>query len=216
MSIKLMTAAWKYPDLNPGQKLVLLALCDNASDEGVCFPSVSTIAAKCSMGTRTVQEHLRRFEADGLIERHERTGRSTVYMVNVRKICTPAESAPLQNLHPTPAESAPITVTEPSVKKQEVKARASKRCPDDFQVTDELKAWAAEKAPLVDITAETEAFRDYEFAKARSDWKATWRTWMRRAQEQRERNTQRQQPAARRHPPERDYSKIDYGAGGLI
>ena len=216
MSIQLMTAAWRYPDLSPGQKLVLLALCDNASDEGLCFPSVTTIAEKCSMGLRTVQSHLNYFEEIGLLARHERPGRSTIYMLEVRKIRTPAESAPPQFLHKTPADFAPITIIEPSSNKTD-KGKASKRCPETFEISDDLTAWATEKAPLVDVASETEAFRDYEFAKARSDWKATWRTWMRRAQEQRQRMAQRQQlPVRRNQPPERDFSKIDYGTEGLI
>lgn len=32
MSIRLMASAWQMRGINPGAKLVLLALCDNASD----------------------------------------------------------------------------------------------------------------------------------------------------------------------------------------
>ena len=49
MSIRLMSAAWRLGGMSPGAKLVLLALCDNASDEGVCFPSIRKIAEKCCM-----------------------------------------------------------------------------------------------------------------------------------------------------------------------
>ena len=95
--------------LNPGAKLVLLALCDNASDEGACFPSIRTLAAKCCMAERTVQGHISAFEADGLLTRVERPGRSTVYTLNPRSFCTPAEFAPhpRKNCTPTPAVSAP-------------------------------------------------------------------------------------------------------------
>jgi hypothetical protein len=60
-------------------------------------------------------------------------------------------------------------------------ARGSKRVPADFVVTDEMRAWAAKDAPLADIERETEKFRDWEFAHSRTDWPATWRTWMRKA-----------------------------------
>ncbi len=63
------------------------------------------------------------------------------------------------------------------------RGRPSKRCPEDFEVTAELRAWAAEKAPGVDVDRETEAFRDWEFRDAKSDWPATWRRWMRKAAE---------------------------------
>ena len=46
MSIRLMTLVWDMEQLNPTDTLVLLALADNASDEGNCFPSIGTIAKK--------------------------------------------------------------------------------------------------------------------------------------------------------------------------
>jgi uncharacterized protein YdaU (DUF1376 family) len=61
--------------------------------------------------------------------------------------------------------------------------RGTKRAPENFSVTDDLKAWAAENTPSVDWRRETDRFRDWEFKSARSDWPATWRTWMRRAQD---------------------------------
>lgn len=129
-----MTEAWKTR-LPTGQKMVLLALADNANDMGECYPSIATLAAKCSMSERAVQGHLRGLEEAGIVERDMRTGRSTLYTINPRKFCTSAESAPQQNLHhtpaeiaktpaesaPSPAESAPITTTQPSEPKRTTK-----------------------------------------------------------------------------------------------
>lgn len=95
-----MTLAWKTA-FQSGRKMVLLALCDNASDEGVCFPSIATLVRKCSMAERTVQGHIADLEALGIVRREFRTGRSTYYHIDASKICTP------QNLHPTPADAAP-------------------------------------------------------------------------------------------------------------
>ena len=53
-----MNWAWRQP-LAPTHKLVLMALADAADDHGVCWPSVSTLARKCSVSTRTVQRALR-------------------------------------------------------------------------------------------------------------------------------------------------------------
>jgi len=140
VSIALMTLAWKS-GLPSGQKMVLLALCDNANDQGECYPSVTMLAEKCSMGARTVQQHVTDMETAGIVTREMRNGRSTIYHINAAKFRTPAESAPPQishpreirtpqNLHPTPAESAPpppqishptpadfapITINEPPV-----------------------------------------------------------------------------------------------------
>jgi hypothetical protein len=65
--------------------------------------------------------------------------------------------------------------------KQNKKTRPQKRCPEDFVLTDALKVWASQKTPSVNIEAETERFRDYEFHTAHCDWEATWREWMRKA-----------------------------------
>jgi DNA-binding transcriptional ArsR family regulator len=114
MSIALMTEAWKA-DMPSGRKFVLLSLCDNANDQGECYPSIPMIAKRCSMSERAVQGHVQDLRKAGILAIHERHGRSSIYTINPRRICTPAESAPPQNLHPTPAESAPITVIEPSI-----------------------------------------------------------------------------------------------------
>jgi DNA-binding transcriptional ArsR family regulator len=143
MSISLMTDVWKLT-LQAPRKMVLLALADNANDEGTdCWPSVGKLVEKCSMSERAVQGHLAALEEDGYIKRHERLGRSNKFTIHVYRIRleilqkvkaladTPAESAPPakvpdlppQNLHPypsnphdihTPAESAPPQSLHPT------------------------------------------------------------------------------------------------------
>lgn len=61
------------------------------------------------------------------------------------------------------------------------RSKASTRCPESFAVTDEMRQWARAEFPGVAVDFETETFRDYTFAKARSDWAATWRNWIRKA-----------------------------------
>lgn len=58
MSISLMTAAWKI-DLPASPKLVLLAMCDWANDEGASlFPSVGKVAVRASMSERNAKRVL--------------------------------------------------------------------------------------------------------------------------------------------------------------
>jgi hypothetical protein len=49
-----MNWAW-HQDLKPVPKLVLMALADAADDQGICWPSVATIAVKVGVSTRTVR-----------------------------------------------------------------------------------------------------------------------------------------------------------------
>lgn len=60
--------------------------------------------------------------------------------------------------------------------------RPTKKCPEDFALDDDMREWAVEAAPLVDVDLETEKFKDHTFKTAMTDWPATWRNWMRNAQ----------------------------------
>ncbi|MEV1331154.1 hypothetical protein AB0J20_16430 [Micromonospora costi] len=68
------------------------------------------------------------------------------------------------------------------------KPRRGTRIPDDFTITPAMRAWARENAPGIDLTLETANFVDHWTAKAgqdatKVDWTATWRTWMRKAEQ---------------------------------
>lgn len=67
MSIVAMNWVWAQR-LAPAPKMVLLALADAADDEGVCWPSVPTLAEKCSISTRTVRRILQELSAKGLLQ----------------------------------------------------------------------------------------------------------------------------------------------------
>lgn len=57
--------------------------------------------------------------------------------------------------------------------------------PESFPIFEHMVAWARDKAPGVDPHTETEQWHDWHRAKGDTarDWNASWRTWMRRAQE---------------------------------
>jgi hypothetical protein len=62
------------------------------------------------------------------------------------------------------------------------------RLPDDFTVTPQMVAWFRENCPHVDGKLQTEKFIDHWVGKAgkdgrKLDWVATWRNWMRTAEE---------------------------------
>ena len=116
-----MSAAWKA-NLPTGRKMVLLSLCDNANDQGECYPSIDTISTRCGVGVRSVFRYLDEFEQVGAVWRENRVGRSTIYHIDASKFgtfltpATPATVAPTPATvaPPTPATVAPITIIEPS------------------------------------------------------------------------------------------------------
>lgn len=93
------------------------------------------------------------------------------------------------------AESSPPIPTLPSPTKptllSDEAAKRGRTIPDPFMVTLDMRAWAAEKAPLVQVDQSTERFVDYWRAKTgkdatKKDWIATWRNWLRNDQERAE------------------------------
>lgn len=62
-------------------------------------------------------------------------------------------------------------------------ARATRKCPEGFAITEDLVAWASTEAPLVNLDRETAKFRDHTFKTAHTDWAGAWRNWIRRAAE---------------------------------
>ena len=186
MSIKLMCAAFDA-NVPATQKLVLLALCDNANDQGHCFPSVSLLERKCSLSDRAVQTAIGWLEKHGHLTRQFRTGRATLYVmtpeagsppndVHPRTIFTP----PPNDVHPTPEPRSPLTIREPSENRQ--KNRGTRfdltSLPDDWQ------EFCRSKRPDLKPLEVFDSFRDYWIAQpgqkgVKTDWTATWRNWIR-------------------------------------
>ena len=80
MSVALIGHAFKTK-LNPRHKLVLLAICDYAKDDGECFPSISILAEKCSISNRQLFRYLKELEKYIFLNREARPGHSTIYKI---------------------------------------------------------------------------------------------------------------------------------------
>lgn len=128
MSIRLMCAAFDA-EVPATQKLVLLALCDNANDQGQCFPSIALLQRKCSLAERSIQNAISWLEERGYLSRMFRTGRATIYVMTPARDAPPQDmhpritcTPPPQDMHPTPAAGAPITIKEPSKNRKKISA----------------------------------------------------------------------------------------------
>jgi len=107
MSIKLMTLVWES-EIGPATKrLVLLALADSANDEGVCWPSIPTIARKAGASRRRTEEVLAELAAAGIVAKQQRFNDSNVYTLHLDRLETPREiCAPREEVGIPPAKSA--------------------------------------------------------------------------------------------------------------
>lgn len=92
MSIELINATFKRGPRNPSQLLVMVALADNANDQGVCWPRLTLVARKSRVAPRTAMRILERLEKDGwlTIERRSmpntRNGRALPGLINTYQL----------------------------------------------------------------------------------------------------------------------------------
>ena len=98
--------------LTAGQKLVLGAITTFTDQVGKCWPSIQTIAQRCSLSVRSVQRHIAALVNLGYLQRIYKPGRAAVTRVNLPST-TPAKLAPPPppNWHPEPAIDEPVNQT---------------------------------------------------------------------------------------------------------
>lgn len=70
-----MDAVWQYGPKHALQKFILLAIADFADNNGKAWPSVKTLAERCSVNETTIRRNLRQLEKGGWLETDKATGR---------------------------------------------------------------------------------------------------------------------------------------------
>lgn len=188
-----MTAVWGL-DLVDSEKIVLLALADCANDEGVCWPSVASLAKKCSKSDRTIQAAIKSLTAAGHLTRDERPGKGVLYTLHP----TPEAAAPRKDCAPKPATTTPEAASDkpsrtikPSPKASPSSRKRATVVPTDFApVMSGKTAAAVDGWPPGRLSDELEHFVDHHTAKGTTsfDWQASWRTWVKNSKKWEPRN----------------------------
>lgn len=123
MSTIIMSQCWPLDGMSIAQKAVLISLADNANDQGVCWPSIPTIARRVCASERAVQNAIKWLEQAKVVRANRANGRHTSYMVtpaaysppqeiHPRTECTGAGDSPAQEMHHTPAGNAGVPPQE--------------------------------------------------------------------------------------------------------
>ena len=122
MSTKLSSYVWDGCAAS-GMKLssvaIMARLADFSSDEGVCWPSIETIARQLGAGVSTVRTAIAKLEEDGWLTRRARRqgnrNASNVYQLNVDKLRTAALShAPDSDPSKSDASKPDASKSDPS------------------------------------------------------------------------------------------------------
>ena len=124
MSVKAMTWVWGLEELPQKETLVLLALADQANDEGLCWPRLDTLAPKSRMSVRSVKRAVAFLRRAGLVETTIRSSqegrRGNVYRLMVgAEYC--ASDLQRANLAPCgePVDNSPVE--NPDMPRQDCK-----------------------------------------------------------------------------------------------
>ena len=113
MSIEVMSWVWKKSQASGTDKFVLLAIADNAWDDGThAWPSVHTIMRKTGLSERTVQRCIQNLCDMGELKIVDRPGHSNLYSVIMKQQTEAKEQKP----EPVKAE---IVKVEPEIVKAE-------------------------------------------------------------------------------------------------
>lgn len=137
VSVYALSACWLI-ELPPTQKLVLIALADQANDKGECWPGATSISKRTGLSDRTIRRAMRDLEDAGYLRTRFRSGHSSMFTVPL--IHTPDRvSAPTpDSLSGTPDTVSPPPRTlcppepsfEPSLTKSREKSRSAKPDPE--------------------------------------------------------------------------------------
>ncbi|MFP1915051.1 conserved phage C-terminal domain-containing protein [Lonsdalea quercina] len=128
MSVKLSSYVWDGCAA-AGMKLssvaIMARLADFSSDEGVCWPSIETIARQLGAGTSTVRTAIAKLEADGWLSRTQRRNgnrnASNMYQLNVEKLWVAA------NAHPPVSDTSKSDASKSDRSKFEASKTSKKR-----------------------------------------------------------------------------------------
>lgn len=83
MSIKIMNEVWTKSKMDGTALLLLLALADNANDDGHCWPSTHYLAEKIRVSKRSVIRLVKKIEAAGELKVKREKGHSNRYQIVV-------------------------------------------------------------------------------------------------------------------------------------
>lgn len=211
MSIRVMTNVWQHSKCKGADLLLLLAIADNANDDGYAWPGIESLATKTRMSQRSIQYNTKRLAAAGELVIMPQAGPKGTNKYRVipvddpawgRKVCGGEETAGaqvdategastrkegVQRLAPEPSVEPSIEPSPTTTNARAKKSERSCQLPDDFAITEPMRQWACTELAVsfLVMDRETEKFKDYHTAKGtlHKNWESAWKYWMRRSVE---------------------------------
>lgn len=171
---------------------------------GQILTSRKSLSAKTGVQESKVERILKMMQNEQQIEQHGTTKFRVISIRNWHEYQSAEQQSEQQVNSGRTASEQQVNTPEEVLEREECKeksylpsgddAKAAKKpraksgktkIPDPFLVTGEMRQWATERVPGVDLKLHTEKFVNYwrAEAKTKADWPATWRNWMLSEQE---------------------------------
>jgi biotin operon repressor len=144
VSVHVSSWAWKQQAGDPGSKLVLVKLAENADDNGYSFWRQQRLAAECEMSRATVQRKIRLLVEKGFVEVIERRGEDGKVLANGYRIvptAVPQSDQPVPHLAEARTVPHSYEAARTVDQEQPTTTRARERKPDKV---DKVKVTDAE------------------------------------------------------------------------
>ena len=97
-----MSWVWDNATVEGTALLMLLAIADHANDDGVCWPSIGTLASKARVGERQAQRLVAALEESGAIEIERGVGRRHTSIYRIKGVTHVTNSAKEKVSHVSP------------------------------------------------------------------------------------------------------------------
>lgn len=107
-----MALCWPL-QLPPTAKAVLISMADFANEAGECWPSVSTIAERTCLVSRSVIRAIKELEAFGVVRAARSNGRHTSYLITPDQYAKPVTESHQCHTDTSDAESATSDTESP-------------------------------------------------------------------------------------------------------
>lgn len=148
MSIKIINLVWDTPCESHTQKLVLIALADNANDQRVCWPSLDYLAKRCDLTRQGVILQIKALTEKNLLRVRKDDGRVNVYELfpdqSTPLTCKPGLPVNPVDANPSTPLTTPVNAVDPNRKEPSVEPPREARAKFKPPTLDEAKAKAQE------------------------------------------------------------------------
>jgi Helix-turn-helix domain len=148
MSLKTLAHVWTHAQARGNHLLVLLAIADNANDDGIAYPSIKTLAKKTRTTPRTVKRLVRQLEAQGLLTIATGAGPrgSNLYQVvgvSVATSCTLVPGVGSDTRGVSRGQKGVLPATPKPSENQDISPEISERILKRLGLTEGSEAWVA-------------------------------------------------------------------------